>query len=97
MFLSGQYDFVSFVISYGLLHKICTHEKEMIVHYILQPTRKSSHSYARSGTQLLNISSITWCPVTSISKSHVLTARAHENCFINTCFSFHSFMAVNIV
>ena len=64
--------------------------KEMVVHYILQPR----HIFIRvkafilmlvSGrVQLLHINMcFVWYPVTSISKSQVLIARAHENCYIN--------------
>ena len=39
----------------------------------------------QGGLQLLIISKcFMWRPVTSINKSHVLIARAHENCYINT-------------
>ena len=64
--------------------------KEMMVHYILQP----HHVFIRvkvfilmlvlGRLQLLIISTCFACrPVTSINKSHVLTASAHENCYIN--------------
>ena len=73
-----------------------TQTKEMMVHYILQP----NHIFIRvkvfilmlvpGGLQVLIISTcFAWRPVTSINKSNVLTARAHENCYINTWLSFH--------
>ena len=69
--------------------------KEIIVHYILQPHHificvKDFILILVPGLQLLIISMcFAWHPVTSINKSHVLTARAHENCFINTQLSFY--------
>ena len=70
--------------------------EEMMVHYILQP----HHIFIRvkpfvfmlvpGGLQFLIISTcFAWRPVTSISKSHVLTARACVNCNINAWLSFH--------
>ena len=64
--------------------------KEIMVHYILQP----HHIFIRvkafvfmlvSGElQFLIIGTcFAWHPITSISKSHVLTAHAHVNCNIN--------------
>ena len=38
---------------------------------------------------LINSTCFGWCPVTSINKSHVLTACARKNCYINTWLSFH--------
>ena len=64
--------------------------KEIMVHYILQP----HHIFIRvkafifmlvpGRLQFLIISTcFAWRPVTSISKSHVLTACARVNCNIN--------------
>ena len=68
---------------------MCRNEKNM-VHYILQP----HHIFIRikafvfmlvpGGHQFLITSTcFAWRPKTSISKSHVLTARARVNCNIN--------------
>ena len=48
-------------------------------------THKSIHSYARSGRSSVShyYECFEWCLVTSINKSHVLTACAHKNCDIN--------------
>ena len=73
----------------------CRNERNM-VHYILQ----SNNIFIRGkdfvfmlvpgGLQFLIISTcFAWRPVTSISKSHVLTARARVNCNINTRLSLH--------
>ena len=73
----------------------CRSEKHM-VHYILQP----HHIFIRveafvfmlvlGGLQFLITSTcFAWRPVTSISKSHALTARARVNCNINTWLSLH--------
>ena len=70
--------------------------KEILVRYILQP----HHIFIRvkafifmlvPGGQLFLIIStcFAWRLVTSISKSHVLTARAHVNCNINAWLSVH--------
>ena len=70
--------------------------KELMVHYILQP----HHIFIRvfcfilmlvpGRLQSLIISMcFAWHPVSSINKSHVLTACAHENCNINKWLSFH--------
>ena len=70
--------------------------KEIMVHYVLQP----HHVFIRvkvfilmhvlGGLQLLIISTcFAWRPVTSINNSHVLTACAHENRYINIWLSFH--------
>ena len=70
--------------------------KEIMVHYILQPY----HIFIRvkafvfmlvpGGFQFLIISMrFAWRPVTSISKSHVLTACASVNCNINAWLSLH--------
>ena len=64
--------------------------KELMVPYILQPR----HIFIRAkafvfmlvpgGHQFVIISAcFAWCRVTSISKIHVLTARARVNCNIN--------------
>ena len=71
----------------------CRNERIM-VHYILQP----HHIFIRvkafvfmlvpGGLQFLITSTcFAWRPVTSISKSHVLTARARMNCSINARLS----------
>ena len=73
----------------------CRNERNM-VHYILQP----HHNFIRvkdfvfmlvpGGLQFLITSTcFLWRPVTSISKSHVLTARARVNCNINAWLSLH--------
>ena len=73
----------------------CKNERNM-VHYILQP----HHIFIRvkalvfmlilGGLQFLIPSTcFAWRPVTSISKSHVLTARARVNCNINAWLSPH--------
>ena len=65
--------------------------KKIKLHYILQP----HHVFIRvkvfirmlfpGELQLLIISTcFAWHPVTSINKSHVLTACALDNCYINT-------------
>ena len=57
-----------------------------MVHYILQPPRKSFHSNARFGRSLVthHFHGFAWRRVTSINKCGVLTARAHADCHINT-------------
>ena len=73
----------------------CRNERNM-VHYIFQP----HHIFIRvkafvfmlvpGGLQFLITSTcFAWRPVTSISKSHVLTARARVNCNINEWLSLH--------
>ena len=73
----------------------CRNERNM-VHYILQPR----HIFIRvkafvfmlfpGGLKFLIISTcFAWRPVTSISKSHVSTARARVNCNINAWLSLH--------
>ena len=73
----------------------CRNERNML-HYILQP----HHIFIRvkafvfmlvpGGLQFLITSTcFAWRPVTSISKSHVLTARARVNCNINAWLSLH--------
>ena len=64
--------------------------KEIMVHYILQPHYifKSVKAFifmlVLGGLQFLIIGTcLAWRPVTSISKSHVLTACACLNCNIN--------------
>ena len=66
-----------------------------IVHYILQP----HHIFIRVkyivfmlvfyAQFFITSSCFAWRPVTSISKSHVLTARARVNCNINAWLSLH--------
>ena len=72
--------------------------KGIIVHYILQPhhifilVKAFVLMLVSGGLQFLIISKGTCfasCPVTSISKSHVLTACARVNCNINTWLSLH--------
>ena len=69
--------------------------KEIMAHYILQP----HHIFIRvkafvfmlvpGGLKFLVISTcFVWRTVTSISKCHVSTARAHMNCNINAWLSF---------
>ena len=66
-----------------------------MVHYILQPhqifilVKALVFMLVPGGLEFL-ISSTAWRPVTSISKSHVLTARAHVNCNI-----MHGFLFIN--
>ena len=73
----------------------CKNERNM-VHYILQP----HHIFIRVKTFvfmldpvglqfLITSTGFAWRPVTSISKSHVLTARARVNCNINAWLSLH--------
>ena len=73
-----------------------TETKEIMVHCILQP----HHIFIRVkafvfmlvpvGLQFLTISTcFAWRPVTSISKSHVLTACARVNCNINAWLALH--------
>ena len=73
----------------------CRNERNM-VYYILQP----HHIFIRvkdfvfmlvpGGLQFLITSTcFAWRPVTSISKSHVLTAHARVNCNINAWLSLH--------
>ena len=75
---------------------ISAQTKEKMLHYILQP----HHIFIRlkvfflmlvlGGLQLLIIGTcFAWRRVTSINKSHVLTAHAHQNCYINTWLSIH--------
>ena len=70
--------------------------KEIMVHFILQP----HHIFIRvkafvfmlltGGLQFLIISTcFAWHPVTSISESHVLTARVRMNCNISSWLSLH--------
>ena len=74
---------------------MCRNEINM-VHYILQP----HHIFIRvkalvfmlvpGGLQfLITNTCFAWRPVTSIRKSHVLTARARVNCNINAWLSLH--------
>ena len=65
--------------------------KEIMLHYILQPLhifiRAKVFMLVAGGLHLPVISMcFAWGLVTSINKSHVLTARMHQNCFINTTF-----------
>ena len=69
-----------------------TETKEIMVHYILQPhhilIRVKAFVFILfpGGLQFLITTCSTcfaWRPVTSISKSHILTARARVNCNIN--------------
>ena len=73
----------------------CRNERSM-VHYILQP----HHIFIRvkalvfmlvpGGLEfLISSTRFAWHQVTSISKSHVLTARARVNCNINAWLSLH--------
>ena len=70
--------------------------KKMMALYILQPrnifirVKAFILMFVPGGVQLLNISTcFAWLLVTSISKSHVLTAHAYETCYINKWLSFH--------
>ena len=70
--------------------------KEIIVHYILQPhhificVKAFVLMLVLDRLQFLITSMcFVWCPVTSISKSHILTARARVNCSINAWLSLH--------
>ena len=65
--------------------------KEIMGLHILQPHHISIRlkvfilMLVPGGLQLPIISMcFAWCSVTSINKSHVLTACVHENCYINT-------------
>ena len=73
----------------------CRNERNM-VHYILQP----HHIFIRLKALvfmlvpgrlqfLITSTCFAWRPVTSISKSHVLTACARVNCNINAWLSLH--------
>ena len=71
--------------------KRCRNERNM-VHYVLQPhhifirVKAFDFMLVPGGLQFLITSTcFAWRPVTSISKSHVLTARARVNCNINPC------------
>ena len=73
----------------------CRKERNM-VHYILQPhhificVKAFVFKLVPGGLQFTIISTwFAWRPLTGISKSHVLTARAHENCNINAWLSLH--------
>ena len=73
----------------------CRNERNN-VHYILQPQHifirviASVFMLVPGGLQFVITSTCFACrPVTSISKSHVLTARAHVNCNINAWLSLH--------
>ena len=70
--------------------------KEVMVHYILQPhhificIKAFVFMLVLGGQQFLIISMcFAWVPVTSISKSHVLTEHAYMNCNINAGLSLH--------
>ena len=70
--------------------------KEIMVHYILQPhhificVKAFVFMLVPGGLQFLIISPcFAWCSVTSINKSHVLTAHAPVNCNINAWLSLH--------
>ena len=85
----------SFLIA--IITYILQEPKEVTVHYILQPhhvfivrVKVFILMLVPAGLQLLIIiTCFAWRPGTSINKSNVLTARAHENCYINTWLSFH--------
>ena len=73
----------------------CRNERN-VVHYILQPDHIFIRVKAfvlmlvRGGLQLLITSTcFAWRLVTSISKSHVLTACVRANCSINAWLSLH--------
>ena len=76
--------------------------KEIMVHFILQPhhifIRVKAFVGRTSGSYYQHV--LAWHPVTSISKSHVLTARARVNCNINAWLSvlnsFQSYRTENI-
>ena len=64
--------------------------EEIMVHYILQPhhifirVKAFVFMHVPGGLQFLIFSTcFAWRPVTSVSKSHVLTARVRVNCNIN--------------
>ena len=66
--------------------------KEMMLHYILQPSNIFTGVKAFNlmlvvgGVRFLIINTcFAWPPVTSINKSSVLIACGHENRHINTC------------
>ena len=70
--------------------------EEIMMHYILQPhhifilVKPFMFMPVPGGLQFLIISTcFAWRPVTSISKSHVLTACACVNCNINAWLSLH--------
>ena len=73
----------------------CRNERNM-VHYILQPHHIFIHvkvvvfMVVPGGLQFhITSTCFAWRPVTSISKSHVLTACARVNCNINAWLSLH--------
>ena len=88
-------------LSNKLLHKICKNKRNNCALYFIASShfhlRKSFQPYACSGrTSVTHYKHVfAWRPVTSINRSHVLTARAHENFCVNTLISLN--MALNIV
>ena len=70
----------------------CRNERYM-VHYILQPhyifIRVKAFVFMLFLKFLITSMCLAWRPVTSISKSHVLTACARVNCNINAWLSLH--------
>ena len=73
----------------------CRNERNM-VHYILQPHHifiliKAFVFMLVPGeiSFLITSTCFAWCPVTSISKSHVLTAHGRVNCNINAWLSLY--------
>ena len=73
----------------------CRDERNMVP-YILQPhhifirVKALVFMLVQGGLQfLIPNTCFAWRPVTSISKSHVLTARARVNCNINAWLSLH--------
>ena len=88
-----MYDKIIFDLYYC---KNSAETKEITVHYTLQPRHIFICAKAfvvmlvPGRLQFLIIStSFAWRPVTSISKSHVLTARARVNSNINAWLSLH--------
>ena len=85
-----------YCINSAEMNEIRRRNKRNMVHYILQHHHIFIHVKAfvfmlvPGRLQLLITSTcFAWRPVTSISKSHVLTARARVNCNINAWLSLH--------
>ena len=97
MLMNGKINFDRFYcINSTETKEIRCRNKRNMVHFILQP----HHIFIRvkafvfmlvpGGLQfLITRTCFAWRPVTSISKSHVLTARARMNCNINAWLSLH--------
>ena len=85
-----------YCINSAVTKEIRRRNERNMVHYILQPhhifirVKAAVFKLVPGGLQFLITSTcFAWRPVTSISKSHVLTARARVNCNINAWLSLH--------